>query len=217
MNSGNPLRKDRLEDTQLKPSVTGPHRRALLRGGVGAVASLATNAAAAMFDPDVPHFESGRYQFIVRPPREVPAIKLFRLQGATTDLSSLRGRPILLNFWATWCAACKAELPILDRLCEANCRTGLYVLAVSTDRTERQDVDRFVKMLKLRSLPIYLDPNGYVAFSDKENKKNAPFALYGMPITYLISASGLIVGYMPGAADWTSDSASKLIEYLRRS
>ena len=74
-----------------------------------------------------------------------------------------------------------------------------------------------MRALKIRSLPIYLDPNGYVAFSDKENKNNAPFALYGMPVTYAIAASGLVVGYMPGAADWTSDAATKLIGYLHRS
>ena len=53
--------------------------------------------------------------------------------------------------------------------------------------------------------------------SDRDNERKAPFALYGMPITYAITASGRVVGYMPGAADWTSGSASELIEYLRHS
>jgi hypothetical protein len=61
-----------------------------------------------------------------------------------------------------------------------------------------------VKALDLRTLPIFLDPNGYVAYSDSGNGKDAPFALYGMPITYLVSSSGSIVGYMPGAADWST-------------
>jgi hypothetical protein len=69
--------------------------------------------------------------------------------------------------------------------------------------------------LDLRVLPLYLDPNGYVAHADSGNERNAPFALYGMPITYLVASSGTIVGYMPSAADWSSAAANGLIEYLR--
>jgi hypothetical protein len=90
-------------------------------------------------------------------------------------------------------------------------------MAVAEDSDDRATVQRYVQMLNLRSLPIFWDPNGYVASSDRGNKKNAPFALYGMPITYLITASGQVVGYMPGAADWTSEAAGRLIEYLRNS
>lgn len=193
-------------------------RRIVIGGLIGTVASLATEATAAAQELAVPVFQSGQYQFtILRPERELPSIRLFRLDGKTTDLLFLRGKPILLNFWASWCAACRTELSFLDRLYEDNRRAGAHVVAVSVDRGAREIVDRFVQTFKIRSLPIYWDPNGHVAFSDRDNSKNAPFALYGMPITYLIAASGRIVGYMPGAADWTSEAASRLIEYLRHS
>jgi hypothetical protein len=52
-----------------------------------------------------------------------------------------------------------------------------------------------------RHLPIFLDPDGYVEFSDRGNKRKAPFAFYSMPITYVIAARGRIDGYVPGA-DW---------------
>jgi thiol-disulfide isomerase/thioredoxin len=173
-------------------------------------------AASVPEDAEAPVFQSGRYQFtMLRPQRELPAIRLFRLEGGTLDLASLRGKPVLVNFWASWCAACRDELPILERQYASAWRGNLHVLAVSEDRGDRQAVQRFVKTLKLRSLPVFLDPNGYVASSDRENHRNAPFALYGMPITYLVSASGLIVGYMPGAADWSSAPASNLIDYFR--
>ena len=87
--------------------------------------------------------------------------------------------------------------------------------AVSEDRGSRDTVQRFIKTLELQTLPIFLDPNGYVAYSDGGNSKDAPFALYGMPITYLISSSGAVVGYMPGAADWSTPEADELIRYLR--
>lgn len=191
-------------------------REIVLACALAAVGSAAARAVAAAQFQDIPSFESGNFQFtIIRPPEELPSIRLFRLEGGTIDLSSLRGKPILLNFWASWCAACRTELPILERQYRSAWRGNLHVLAVSEDRGGRETVQRFVKTLELRTLPIYLDPSGYVAHSDAANQRNAPFTLYGMPITYLISGSGLVVGYMPGAADWSSAAANDLIEYLR--
>ena len=193
-------------------------RRGVIIGLIGTVASLVSKATAETSELVVPSFQSGRYQFtVLRPARELPSIRLFRLDGKTIDLASLRGKPVLLNFWATWCAACRTELPILNRLHEERGRAGLHIIAIAEDSVDRATIQRYVQMLNLWSLPIFWDPNGYVAFSGPDNKKNAPFALYGMPITYLIAASGQVVGYMPGAADWTSEAASRLIEYLRSS
>ena len=191
-------------------------RDVLLRALAGMAAGLASGEAAAI-EADVPRLESGRYQFtILRPREKLPSVRLFRLDGGTTDLSSLLGKPILLNFWASWCAACRMELPALERRYRDAWRGRVHVAAVSEDRGPREAVARFVKSLDLKALPIFLDPNGYVAHSDGDNVKNAPFALYGMPITYVVSSSGAVVGYMPGDADWLSSAADDLIEYLGR-
>lgn len=188
----------------------------VLTGTVAAVGTVAAQAIAAAPIPEIPSFESGNFQFtIVRPQQDLPSIRLFRLEGGTIDVRSLRGKPILLNFWASWCAACRTELPILERRYKDAWQGNLHVAAISEDRGGRETVQRFIKTLGLRALPIYLDPNGYVAYSDTANGRNAAFALYGMPITYLISSSGVVVGYMPGAADWSSAAANDLIEYLR--
>jgi thiol-disulfide isomerase/thioredoxin len=189
-------------------------RRNAIVGGLAVVGltSLASPTVVAAPAPP-PAFASGRYQFtMLRPQQMLPSARLFNLDGGALDLASFRGRPLLLNFWATWCAVCRIELPVLDRLRER--RRDLNVIAVSEDRGTREQVGRFVHSLEIRNLPIYLDPNGYVGHSDVDNRKEAPFALYGMPITYLIASSGWVVGYMPGAADWMEPSATALIEYL---
>jgi thiol-disulfide isomerase/thioredoxin len=147
---------------------------------------------------------------VLWPRRDVPAVRLFRLDGTTVELSALKGRPILLNFWATWCVPCRTELPVLDRLHEQNGAGGLHVLAVSEDQAGRSAVVRFVEALGIRHLPIFRDPNGYVASRHRDDGRSAPFALYGMPITYLISASGKVVGYISGAADWNNEAARNL-------
>jgi thiol-disulfide isomerase/thioredoxin len=195
--------------------VTRRRAIAALAGGV-CVASISATTARSQ-NPEVAAFSSGPYQFReLLPRRELPSVVLFGLAGGTTNLASLKGNPIVLNFWASWCAACRTELPILDRLQERLRNTGLRVLAVSQDRSERAVVDRYVKALKLRSLSLFWDPHGDIAFADPSNRRNAPFALYGMPVSYAIARSGRIVGYMPGAADWNSDSAGELLRHLDR-
>lgn len=190
--------------------------RLIIIGLLGALATAGYQPLAKAEERDIPSFDAGHYQFtILRPQRDLPSIRLFQLDGRATELSALRGKAILLNFWASWCAACRTELPILERFLKQN--AGMHVLAVSEDKSDRATVSRFVASLRLRDLPIYWDPNGYVANSDRDNNRNAPFALYGMPITYVISASGRVVGYMPGAADWNSEAARNLLDYLRRS
>lgn len=191
-------------------------RRHIVLGMAASLLSSGIGPRAAAQSSDIPYFRSGRFQFtILEPKLTLPSIILFPLDGKALDLTSLRGGPILLNFWATWCEACRIEMPTLDRLAKEYRYRGLQILAVSEDGAGRKVVQPFIDKFGIRHLKAFLDPHGYVAFHDPENKTNAPFALYGMPITYAIAASGWIVGYMPGAADWNSAAAGRLIEFLR--
>jgi thiol-disulfide isomerase/thioredoxin len=187
-----------------------PHRRTVLAGMMGAAASLALPGRAKAGGP--PPFATVRHQFTeVRGARPVPAVPIPRLGKGTLDLTSLRGKVVLVNFWATWCPACRTELPILDRLARGG-RADLAVVAITTDR-DRSLVAPFVRKLNLRHLAIGFDPGGLVARAGASDGVDTPFALYGMPISFLLGVTGQVEGYITGEADWTSQEASRLFDY----
>lgn len=188
----------------------GPNRRTVVAGMMGAAASFAMPARAGAGGP--PPFATVRHQFTeVRGARAVPAVPIPRPGGGALDLASFRGKMVLVNFWATWCPACRTELPILDRLA-GNGRADLAVVAVSTDR-DRPLVAPFVKKLKLRHLAIGFDPGGLVARVGASDGVDTPFALYGMPISFVLGVTGHVEGYITGEADWLSIEAGRLFDY----
>jgi thiol-disulfide isomerase/thioredoxin len=190
-----------------------PNRRTVVAGMMGATASLALPGRASAGGP--PPFATVRHQFTeVRGARPVPAVSIPRLGAAALDLTSLRGKVVLVNFWATWCPACRTELPILDRLARSS-RADLAVVAITTDR-DRSLVAPFVKKLNLRHLTIGFDPGGLVARAGAGDGVDTPFALYGMPISFLLGVTGQVEGYLTGEADWTSQEASRLFDYYAR-
>ncbi|MCS3445758.1 MULTISPECIES: TlpA family protein disulfide reductase [Bradyrhizobium] len=192
-------------------SAHAPPRRAVVAGMIGAGASLVMPAGAVRAASGPPQFGTIRHQFTqVEGARPVPQVAIPVLAGGALDLTAFKGRMVLVNFWATWCAACRTELPMLDRLA-ASGRSDLVVVAVSTDRN-RAPVAPYVKQLKLRHLAIGFDPGGLVSRVDAA-EADTPFALYGMPITFLIGVTGQVEGYMTGEADWLSTEASGLFDY----
>jgi len=194
-------------------SYRGPTRRTFVAGMTSAAASLAIPALpgrAVAGGP--PPFATVRHQFTeVRGARPVPAVPIPRLGAAALDLASLRGKVVLVNFWATWCPACRTELPILDRLARGG-RADLAVVAITTDR-DRSLVAPFVRKLNLRHLTIGFDPGALVARAGASDSVDTPFALYGMPISFLLGVAGKVEGYITGEADWLSIEASRLFDY----
>jgi thiol-disulfide isomerase/thioredoxin len=192
-----------------------PNRRAVVAGMMGATTLLAMPPLPARAERGPPQFTTARHQFReVRGAHPVPAVPIPRLGGGTLDLVSFRGKVLLVNFWATWCPACRTELPILDRLA-ASGRTDLAVVAVATDR-DRSLVSPFVKKLQLRLLTIGFDAGGLVGRAGASEAIKTPFALYGMPISFLLGITGKVEGYMTGEADWLSAAADRLFDYYAR-
>jgi thiol-disulfide isomerase/thioredoxin len=130
-------------------------------------------------------------------PRPAPEVTLTAHSGNSVALDSFRGHPVLINFWATWCAPCIEEMPSLVRL-QAKL-AGLKILAVSEDRQGAAVVDPFVAKNGVEKLAIFLDP---------ENDAGHAFQVEGLPTSVLIGADGREVGTLEGAAQW--DSAAML-------
>ena len=120
--------------------------------------------------------------------RQAPAIVLPDLAGKTVDLAAYRGKPVLVNFWATWCDSCKEEMPALERL-TLRSEGKFAVVGVSMDE-DAAAVPPFVKAHQL-TFPILL----------ADQKVSAAYAVRGLPTAYLIDAEGRIVRRWVGALD----------------
>jgi thiol-disulfide isomerase/thioredoxin len=139
------------------------------------------------------------------PPQPAPALRFTGRDGATKTLAEFRGRLVLVNFWATWCAPCRAEMPSLDRL-QAKLGPRLKILAISEDRRGADAVDPFLARMKLGALAVYLDSS---------NDALQAFNLRGLPTSVLIDRDGRMVWRVEGAVDWTGATATaKLAPYL---
>jgi cytochrome c biogenesis protein CcmG/thiol:disulfide interchange protein DsbE len=119
-----------------------------------------------------------------------PALALAQLGGGMVDLVSLRGRPVVVNFWATWCGPCRDEMPELAARWRAHQAAGLEVLAVnSTDQERGKDILRFVERLAL-PFPILLDERG---------RMRERYALTTLPTTVFVDSAGVVRAVHAGA------------------
>jgi thiol-disulfide isomerase/thioredoxin len=124
--------------------------------------------------------------------------------GRLRSLSEYRGRGVILNFWATWCAPCIREMPSLDRLQAAVSGDGIEVLTLSEDRGGAPVVDAFVRKIQVRNLPAFIDIRG---------RALRKLAVVGLPTTIFIDAGGFEVGRVVGAAEWDSSDS---VDFVRQ-
>lgn len=136
-----------------------------------------------------------------------PDFHLKDLNGDTIRLQDLRGKVILLNFWATWCPSCRFEMPSMEALHKEFSAQGLAVLAVSL-RESAEDVQSFYKEHNL-SFPALLDHKG---------EASELYETWSLPTTFLINKGGYIVGKVIGYRDWHSDqSKAFFVQLLKES
>ena len=136
-----------------------------------------------------------------------PTFELPDINGKKISLSDFKGKVVLLNFWATWCDPCKAEMPSLNNLYAAFKNEGFVVLAVSIDPSEKP-VKSFVSE-KGVSFPVLMDPEKEVYFDQ--------YAVFAMPTSFLIDRKGMIAEKFMGERVWDSQEIKdKVVSVLRR-
>jgi cytochrome c biogenesis protein CcmG/thiol:disulfide interchange protein DsbE len=118
-----------------------------------------------------------------------PAFTLSDLTGQMTNFSATQGRPILLNFWAAWCAPCREEMPLLQQAYDTHQRAGLTVLAISQDAADRADAARAYWTQAGWTFPSLLDPEGAVA---------RQYQVLLLPSTVFINAEGIVTAVHRG-------------------
>jgi thiol-disulfide isomerase/thioredoxin len=131
-------------------------------------------------------------------PRALPEIKFVNGNGDAQSLSDFRGRPVLLNIWATWCVPCRQEMSALDRLQAAFDKSQFLVLPLSIDRKGVPVVKSFYEELGIKVLDIYVDQTSNAA---------STLSTLGVPTTLFIDRDGREVGRKIGPAEWDSPEA----------
>ncbi len=137
--------------------------------------------------------------------RPAPSLQALDLQGKTWTLSGLRGRAVVLNFWATWCPPCRAEMPSLQQLAEIYGPDQLQVLAVNVAEGPRR-INQYLQSSGL-NLTVLLDPQGETARA---------WGASVLPTTILIDGEGRPRQRVRGEVDWTGTEALALVEPLLR-
>ena len=128
------------------------------------------------------------------------------LQGKPLSLRELKGKVVLVNFWATWCLPCQWEMPLMESLYQAYKAKGFVVAAISLDQQGATVVEPFVKEKKL-TFPVLLDPALQGA---------RQWGVRGLPATFVIGADGYVKGVTYGPREWDGPEARALIESLLR-
>ena len=139
-----------------------------------------------------------------RGPTLAPDFAAPDLRGQAISLASLRGKVVVLNVWATWCAPCRQEMPSMERLAAHFRGRDFQLLAVSQDEEGREKVEPFARELGL-SFPILLDPKRQVG--DR-------FGVWGYPETFVIDRNGYVVERVIGPREWDSPESLAAIEAL---
>ena len=125
--------------------------------------------------------------------------------GGKATLADYRGKYVLVNFWATWCAPCRKEMPQINALQKEFGGKHFEVLTIAAGRNSPTGIKKFFAEAGIDSLPRHQDPKQALA---------AQMGIFGLPITVIIDPEGREIARLRGDAVWDSDSAKSIIKAL---
>lgn len=176
-------------------------RRAVVAAGATLQVALSSrNSRAARGLPDLAEVLTP-----VNPPVAPPGGVFLDADGKEHTLEEFRGHGMVVNFWATWCAPCVAEMPSLAALSVALAPHDIAVLPMSSDRGGAKVVTDWYAARQVGGLPVLLDPKGAMARA---------WGGRGIPTTHVIARDGTERARLDGAADWSTPGAVALIRRL---
>ena len=140
-------------------------------------------------------------------PTPVVPLSFQNAKGEPVTLASFKGKTILLNLWATWCAPCRKEMPALDALQGALGSEAFEVVAVNIDTRNFDKPKAFLDEIKVARLGYYADPSAKI-FQDLKAAGKA----FGMPTTLLIDPNGCELASLAGPAEWSSLEALAFVK-----
>lgn len=133
-----------------------------------------------------------------------PKTIFFDIGGKELTLSDFNGRLTLVNFWATWCAPCRKEMPSLEVLSNQIGGDTFQVVTIATMRSSEEAVEKFFNDNNIIGLPKFRDPKGYLARAS---------GVAALPLTILLDRNGNEISRLIGDADWAQDET---IEFIKK-
>ena len=138
-------------------------------------------------------------------PKPLPPLAFQTMDGQETTLEAFRGKVVVLNLWATWCAPCREEMPGLDRLQARFADQPVVVLALSVDRAGPERVQAFLDEVGVERLHVYRDPKAAATRALK---------VPGLPATIFVDREGREAGRVLGIAAWDGPQAVEAVQRL---
>ncbi|EEE36994.1 redoxin [Rhodobacteraceae bacterium KLH11] len=169
--------------------------------------ALGANAALASDAETLAPLREGTLKRLIlhKEPKPAKMIEYQLDDGSVGTLADYKGKYVLINFWATWCAPCRKEMPQISELQEEFGGDKFQVLTLATGRNTPAGIEKFFEENGITNLPRYQDPSSEAA---------REFGVIALPITVILNPEGEEIARLIGDAEWNSASAKSIIATL---